>query len=190
MDVPILVAALMLLQAGALPRVALETDLGTITIEVDTGRAPATAANFLKYVDGGYYEGGRFFRTVRMDNQPASPVKIEVVQAEASPGAVAEKGEPAPIRLERTRDTGLRHVDGTVSMARDGPDTATHSFFICIGDQPSLDFGGRRNPDGQGFGAFGRVVEGMEIVRRIQQMPAVQQSLSTPVQILSARRVN
>ena len=85
------------------------------------------------------------------------------------------------------RATGLRHLDGTLSMARDGPDTATGDFFICIGDQPELDFGGRRHPDGQGFAAFGRVVRGMDVVRAIQAAPADAQHLTPPVRILSAR---
>ena len=76
------------------------------------------------------------------------------------------------IRHETTRETGLRHLDGVISMARMGPGTANTEIFICIGDQPELDFGGKRNPDGQGFGAFGRVVEGMEVVRRIQAKEA------------------
>jgi peptidyl-prolyl cis-trans isomerase A (cyclophilin A) len=166
--------------------VVLRTGLGEIEIEVDPVRAPATAANFLRYVDGGRYDGGRFHRTVRLDNQPGKTVLIEVVQAGASPEPARPDFEP--IRLERTRDTGLRHRDGTVSMARDGPDSATSDFFVCIGDQPELDFGGKRNPDGQGFAAFGRVVRGMDVVRRIQRAPADGQALTPPVSILSARR--
>ena len=73
-------------------------------------------------------------------------------------------------------------------MARDGPDTATSDFFICIGDQPSLDQGGLRNPDGQGFAAFGRVVSGMDVVRAIQASPADGQHLTPPVTIRSVRR--
>ncbi|HEY7516095.1 MAG TPA: peptidylprolyl isomerase [Vicinamibacteria bacterium] len=156
-----------------------------MTIEVDD-RAPKTAANFLRYVDDGRYDGGRFHRTVRLDNQPGKNVLIEVVQAGVNP-TLARKDYP-PIALERTKDTGLRHLDGTVSMARDGPDSATSDFFICIGDQPELDFGGRRNPDGQGFAAFGRVVSGMDVVRRIQRSPADGQSLTPPVPITSASR--
>jgi peptidyl-prolyl cis-trans isomerase A (cyclophilin A) len=167
--------------------VVLRTSLGDVEIEVDEARAPATAANFLRYVDGGHYEGGRFHRTVRLDNQPGKTVLIEVVQAGANPTPARPGFQP--IRLERTRDTGLRHRDGTVSMARAEPDSATSDFFVCIGDQPELDFGGKRNPDGQGFAAFGRVVAGMDVVRRIQLAPADGQTLTPPVAILSARRV-
>ena len=74
-------------------------------------------------------------------------------------------------------------------MARDGPDTATSDFFICVTDQPSLDFGGQRNPDGQGFAAFGRVLKGMNVVRRIQLSRAHGQRLAPPVRIVSIRRL-
>ena len=164
--------------------VVIETSLGTIEAEIDTIHAPVTAANFLKYVDAGKYDGGRFHRTVKPDNQPNNDVKIEVIQAGRSPGS---KGFPS-IPLERTSATGLLHRDGTISMARDGLDTATSDFFICIGDQPSLDFDGKRNPDGQGFAAFGRVVKGMDVVRKIQAAPVTAQNLTPPVRILKIHR--
>ena len=172
--------------ASQLPRVIVDTELGEIEIEVDTVRAPRTAANFLKYVDAGMYDGGRFHRTVRLDNQPNNAVKIEVIQAGAS-GARLREFFP-PIELERTNVTKLTHADGAVSMARSGPDTARDGFFICIGSQPELDFGGKRNADGQGFAAFGRVVRGMDVVRKIQAAPAEEQNLRPPVLIVRARR--
>ena len=174
--------------AQTLPRVVVETELGEIEIEVDTVRAPITAANFLKYVDGGFYDGGRFHRTVTVnpDNQPNNSVKIEVIQASASATRVRELFPP--IALERTSVTKLTHADGVVSMARTDPDTARDQFFICIGNQPELDFGGKRNPDGQGFAAFGRVVRGMDVVKKIQAAPANGQALMPPVRIIRARR--
>ena len=172
-------------RAQELPRVVIKTELGDIEAEVDTIHAPITAANFLRYVDLGFYRFGRFHRTVRADNQPADKVKIGVIQAGLD--SLRVKDFPA-IKLERTKLTGLRHKDGTLSMARDGPDTATSDFFICIGDQPALDFGGKRNPDGQGFAAFGRVVLGMDVVQKIQSAPAQGQALQPPVAILSVAR--
>jgi peptidyl-prolyl cis-trans isomerase A (cyclophilin A) len=168
-------------------RVLLRTDKGDIEVEVDVARAPATAANFLRYVDGRCYDAGRFHRTVRGDNQPKDKVKIAVIQAGIDPARM--KDEFAPIKLERTSRTGLRHSDGAISMARDGPDTATSDFFICVGDQPDLEFGGKRNPDGQGFATFGRVVKGMDIVKAINVADADGQDLKPPIKILSARRV-
>jgi len=168
-------------------RVRLTTDLGDIDLEIDAAHAPVTAANFLRYVDAGRYDGGRFHRTVRPDTETRKDVPIEVVQAGVAPGQ--EDLDFPPIPLERTNATGLAHRDGTLSMARAEADTATSDFFICLGDQPALDFGGQRNPDGQGFAAFGRVVAGMEVVRKIQQSPAKGQSLAPPVLIRSARRL-
>ena len=167
-------------------RVVIETEMGAVELEVDAGRAPVTAANFLRYVDGGHYDGGTFFRTVHAENQPNDSIRIAVIQGGRDPDAEAA---PFPaIALERTSETGLMHVDGAISMGRTGPDTATHSFFICIGDQPSLDFGGMRNPDGQGFAAFGRVVEGMDVVRAIHMAPYEAQQLTPPVRIERAYR--
>src|SRR5258708_2205071 len=162
-----------------LSRVLIVTEKGDIEVELDAAKAPITVANFLKYVDGKFYQSGRFHRTVKPDNQPDNKVKIEVIQAGINPARA--KDELAPIPLERTRDTKLLHKNGALSMARDAPDTATSDFFICIGDQPELDFGGKRNPDGQGFAAFGRVVKGMDVVKKIQNAPAKGQDLSPPV---------
>jgi len=161
--------------------ITIHTAVGEIEVDLDAEHAPNTTANFLRYLDAGYYNGGRFHRTVTMKNQPDKKIKIEVIQAGANP-KFAKKDFP-PIKIERTKQTGLKHVDGTISMARDGADSATSDFFICIGNQPELDFGGKRNPDGQGFAAFGRVTKGLDVVRKIQKMPAKDQSLTPPVAI-------
>lgn len=166
-------------------RVALTTELGDIVLQLDAEHAPVSTANFLKYVNGGFYTNGIFHRTVKPDNQPQNNIKIEVVQAGINPER--EKESFPPIALERTTKTGLKHLDGTLSMARSEPDSATSDFFICIGDQPELDFGGKRNPDGQGFAAFGKVVRGMDIVRKIQASPADGQKLTPPIKILNAK---
>lgn len=175
------------LTAGAAqnPRVVIETEKGAIVVEVDLARAPVTAANFLCYVDAGLYDGSTFHRTVTLANQPRDAVRIEVIQG----GQLAGKRELPPIAHETTATTGLRHLDGVISMARDKPGTAASSFFFCINDQPELDFGGRRNPDGQGFAAFGRVVAGMDVVRTIQGLPAEGQQLEPAVGIIRVRRL-
>ena len=163
--------------------VRITTTLGIIEAELDAAHAPLTVVNFLKYVDAGRYTGGQFRRTVtrQPDNQPNNLVKIEVIQGGVNP-EFAEK-DWAPIALERTSVTGLKHLDGTLSMARAALDSATSDFFICVGDQPALDFGGMRNPDGQGFAAFGHVTKGLEIVRKIQASPAEGQKLTPPIKI-------
>jgi peptidyl-prolyl cis-trans isomerase A (cyclophilin A) len=166
----------------------IETPAGSIELELYPNEAPITVANFLHYVDLGLYDGGIVHRTVTMENQPNNDVKIEVIQGGINPGRRDEIG--AKIPLERTSETGLRHLDGVISMGRSEPDSADSEFFICIGDQPELDFGGRRNPDGQGFGAFGRVTNGMDVVRAIQKAPHEEQRLTPPVQIQQIRRLN
>jgi cyclophilin family peptidyl-prolyl cis-trans isomerase len=170
------------------PRVLIQTAIGDIEVELDAKQAPVTTKNFLRYTLDGFYSDGVFFRTVTMSNQPDDEVKIEVIQAQADPAREDEAF--APIALERTHETELRHVEGAISMGRSGPDSATHHFFICVSDQPELDFGGKRNPDGQGFAAFGRVVNGMDVVRRIHESPAEGQNLTPPIRIQRAVRVH
>ena len=148
--------------------VVLETELGEITIEVYEEQAPISSGSFLDHVDGGYFEGGAFWRTVTKANDNGSPI-IEVIQG----GVIGEVTDLPTVAHESTRDSGILHEDGIVSLGRSDPGTASGaSFFICIGDQPALDFGATRNPDRQGFAAFGRVVDGMDVVRAIHRREA------------------
>ncbi|MDR1814874.1 MAG: peptidylprolyl isomerase [Tannerella sp.] len=168
------------------PQVIIKTAMGDIVAEIYTDKAPVTATNFLKLTDKGVYNQGNasFYRVVRLDNQPNSPVKIEVIQ-----GGLNERDSEAAIAHETTDKTRIRHTDGVLSMARSKPGTASSEFFICIGDQPELDFGGKRNPDGQGFAAFGKVIEGMDVVRKIQSLKDDAQYLVEKVPVLSITRV-
>ena len=162
--------------------VIISTELGDITIELYPDKAPVTVANFIRYIEENRFKGATFYRVVTQDNQPDNDVKIEVIQ-----GGLFEDNHPQalpPIKHETTQQTGIRHLDGTISMARYGPGTATSEFFICIGNQPSLDYGGNRNTDGQGFAAFGRVVKGMDVVKKIQQQPEKEQYLKPRIKIL------
>lgn len=171
--------------------VVVETAIGTIDLALECGRAPISSGDFLKYVDRRLFDGGAFYRTVRPDDDPG-PVKIDVIQG----GVTDEKKRLPPVIHEPTSRTGLRHRDGTVSLARRSPGTGSAAaFFICVGDQPELDFGGKRNPDGQGFAAFGRVVRGMDVVRTIWKLKtggplgsSLAQTIAHPVPILRVRR--
>jgi len=175
-------------------QVSMQTPYGPILMVLDLDRAPISAGAFLACVDAKAYDGGSFTRVVNPGNDHGVPV-ISVVQGGTRDGAPTG----ATVAHETTQQTGLRHLDGVVSLPRGGVGTATGAgFFICIGDQPGLDFGAPRNPDAQGFAAFGRVTEGMEVVRRIWGMKAdgpsdsaytKGQMLQPPVPILTVKRV-
>ena len=187
-------AALSRSKGKAPTAVELTTDAGTIVIAIRSRQAPASSAAFLAQVRGKRYDGGSFFRTVRPDTERTQP-PIQVVQA-----GVTDSGAPVaegPIPHEDTARTGLRHIDGAVSLPR-GPigTTSATSFFISVGAHPALDFGGKRNADGQGFAVFGQVICGMDVVRKIHGLPvggaspAPQmegQMLAPPVVIRQAR---
>jgi peptidyl-prolyl cis-trans isomerase A (cyclophilin A) len=165
--------------------IIIRTELGDIYTRLDLRSAPVTSLNFLHYTDAGLFDGTCFYRVVRMDNQPKDSVKIEVIQGGRYENE--DKGFP-PILHESTNLTGIRHKNGTISMARTKPGSATSEFFICVGDQPELDFGGKRNPDGQGFAAFGKVTKGMDVVKRIHSVYSAGQYLEKPVLISEIRR--
>lgn len=192
----ITLATLLLLLANTVSaqvRVLMSTSEGNIEIELYTSSASVTAGNFLALVDDEQFDGASFYRVVSSENDRGSPL-IDVIQGGLGPRA----SEFQSIDHETTEQTGILHTDGVISMARGDVGTASTEFFIILGDQPSLDFGGTRNPDGQGFAAFGKVVNGMDVVRTIQNLPADGASdseytdgqiLTDPVTIISIRRI-
>jgi peptidyl-prolyl cis-trans isomerase A (cyclophilin A) len=163
-------------------KIIIKTECGDMTLELYPDQAPITVENFLAYIRKGVYKDSSFYRQVTPLNQPDNPIPISVIQ-----GGIGMEDDPRkriPIALETTQQTGLRHLDGTISMSRFAPGTSNSEFFICIGDQPELDFGGRRNADGQGFSAFGRVIEGMDVAKKIHACPVKGQWFEPPVRIL------
>lgn len=189
----IVLAAMPPASAEETVHVQFDTTAGPILLELYPERAPVSVRNFLAYVDGGHYNGASFYRTVTFENDNGRPW-IEVIQG----GLDDAEGIMPPIEHESTADTGLTHENGTISMARGAVGTASSEFFICIGPQPALDHGADRNPDKQGFAAFGRVIRGLQTVRSIHQMEAdgaapseyvSGQILTTPVEITAARRI-
>ena len=166
--------------------ISMEAELGPIQLELYPDRAPITVSNFLRYVDENRYEDFHFYRVVHMENQPDNDVKIEVIQG----GLWFDKHpmELPTIIHETTYKTGIRHLNGILSMARLEPGTASSEIFICINDQPELDFGGKRNPDNQGFAAFGKVISGMDVIRKIQLLPETNQILDKVVKVNSIQR--
>ncbi len=165
------------------PHVEIRTRFGDIEVELYPSKAPKTAAAFLSYVDSGFYKKGSFYRVLTDDNQPSNAPKAELVQGGIWKTNHRKALSVAGIPHESTQQTGLLHTDGTISMARTTPGSATTEFFICMGDQPGFDYGGANNPDGQGYAAFGRVVKGMDVALRVYHQPENEQALDPQVLI-------
>ena len=178
------------LPAPALVNVLVHTTLGDIQLALEKDRAPLTTQNFLRYVDTRRYDGSDFYRAVKLDDEG----KYGLVQG-------GLKGNPKrvfkPIPHESPRVTGLSHVSGAISMARTDPGTATSDFFIVVGNLVSLD--GQPTGDDPGYAVFGHVVEGMDVVRQIMELPRATtgddgamkgQMIARPVKIVSVRRVD
>ncbi len=165
------------------PRIEVRTRIGNIEVELFPARAPQTVAAILSYIDSGLYKDASFYRVLNMGNQPSDAPKAELIQG----GLWNKKGVLRDllkgIPHESTGETGILHTDGVISLARQEPGTANTEFFICIGDQPGFDYGGENNPDKQGYAAFGKVIKGMDIVRRIYALPEEDQYFDPPVPI-------
>lgn len=175
------------------PIAVLETTQGIIEIEVYIDQAPISGADFMRYVENGYYNGEGFYRVVRADNDPLN-MGMSLIQG----GRLDSEPIPPLIEHELTSKTGLSNTEGVVSIARSEPGTGSAAyFFINIGDNSFLDYGGERNPDGQGYATFGKVISGMDVARKIQAMDAkglsgdnvtTGQILTIPVKITLAYR--
>lgn len=163
----------------------IKTSLGDIYIELYPEKASITVSNFMKYVDNDLFKNASFFRTCTPENEADRDIKIEVIQG----GDIAEEKLFAPIPIETTDQTKILHKNGTISMARSEPNTAQSNFFICINNQPELDFKGKRNPDGQGFAAFGQVTKGMDVVIQIQAQKNEGQMMPNPIVIYTIKRI-
>jgi peptidyl-prolyl cis-trans isomerase A (cyclophilin A) len=171
------------------PHISIRTEAGDIEIELYPGKAPKTVAAFLSYVDSGFYKNSYFYRVLNDDNQPSDAPKSELIQGGIWKTNYKKASSLAGIEHETTQQTGILHTDGTLSLARQEPGTATTEFFICVGDQPGFDYGGENNPDKQGYAAFGRVVKGMAVVRAIYKKDENNQSFEPPVLIVNIRRI-
>ncbi len=165
-------------------QVRVETALGDVEIELFEQQAPVSAGYFLADVRAERYDGSSFFRIVTLSNQSVERHRrIAVIQG----GLRHEREDLEPvIPHESTAMTGLRHLKGTVSLARFAPGAVYHSFFICLRDEPALDFGGARHPDGQGFAAFGRVSAGFDVVQRVYARAEAAEHLKNEIAIRRA----
>lgn len=171
------------------PHIEIQTSVGEIEVELYPEQAPKSVAAFLKNVEAGYYNNTSFYRVLSRDNQATDADKTELIQG----GLWGKKDKSnlniAGIPHETTQQTKLLHKDGTISFARLEPGTATTEFFICLGDQPSLDYGSESNPDKQGYAAFGKVVKGMDVVHTIYNRPETDQHFDNPIDIYDIVRL-
>jgi peptidyl-prolyl cis-trans isomerase A (cyclophilin A) len=165
------------------PHVEIQTDFGDIEIEVYPSKAPKSVAAFLSYVDSGLYKNGSFYRVLKEENQPSSAFKSELIQGGIWQTNSKKVSTLKGIPHETTQQSGILHLNGTVSLARTTPGTASSEFFICVGDQPSYDYGNNANPDKLGYAAFGRVVKGMDIVKMIHEQPENGEDFTPPITI-------
>jgi peptidyl-prolyl cis-trans isomerase A (cyclophilin A) len=170
------------------PVVEIETKYGNVEVELYASKAPKTVAAFLANVDKGLYKGASFYRVLNEDNQPSNAMKSKLVQGGIYKSNRSKDGIPL-IPHETTRQTGITHTNGVISMARLEPGTASTEFFICLGDQHGFDYGGANNEDGQGYAAFGKVIKGMEIVHKIYNQNESDQSFDPPIHIFNISRL-
>lgn len=171
------------------PIVVIETKFGDIKLELYPEKAPATVVAFLQNIDSGFFKNSSFYRVLRKDNQVTGAPHSYLIQGGIWQANPELKSRFKAITHEASNKTGILHKQGVISMARNEPGTATSEFFICVEDEPGFDYGGASNNNRQGYAAFGEVIEGMNVVKRIQQEPEDEQRFNPPVAILDIRRV-
>ena len=170
------------------PQLLIDTNYGEIEVELYPAKAPKTVAAFLSYVDSGFYTNSAFYRVVLAEGMS---VAANVGLIQGGIWQTNDRQHPAVpgIEHESTRQSGLSHTTGTLSLARTTPGTANTEFFICIGDQTQFDYGNSNPPDGEGFAAFGKVIKGMQVVRTIQQQRKQGESFTEKIIIREIRRM-
>lgn len=171
------------------PTIKIETYFGDIIVELYPEKAPQTVKAFLSYVDAGYYKNSSFYRVLKAEDQPSNSFKSDLIQGGIWQTDYKKQQSIAGIPLETTKETGLLHKDGFISLARTTPTSGNSEFFICIGDQPAYDYGGSANADGQGYAAFGKVIEGMKYVKQIQDQPDNATTFTPPIKIKNITRL-
>ena len=165
------------------PVVQIISPYGDVQIELYPAKAPKTVAAFISYIDSGYYKGSSFYRVIKAEDMPTD-YNDGLIQGGIWPLMKNIKG----IDHEPTSQTGLSHTNGIVSLARTGPGTATTEFFICIGDQAQLDAGRKGTGDGLGYAAFGKVIKGMDVVRKIQSESSTGENFRNKIPINNITR--
>jgi peptidyl-prolyl cis-trans isomerase A (cyclophilin A) len=171
------------------PTIEIQTNFGDIIVELYPEKAPKTVAAFLSYVDSGFYKNSSFYRVLKAEDQPSNSPKSDLIQGGIWQTDYKKQLKVPGIPHETTQQTGILHKDGVISLARTSPGTASTEFFICIGNQPAYDYGGNANPDKQGFAAFGKVIEGMDVVKQIHKQPDNETNFTPAIPIKNIKRL-
>lgn len=171
------------------PTIKIESIFGNIYVELYPDKAPKTVAGFLSFVDSGYFKNTSFYRILKREEQPSNAFKTDLIQGGLWETNLKLEQKIHGLPLETTKETGILHKTGVISLARSTPESGKTEFFICLGDQPVYDYGGEASNDKLGYAAFGKVVKGMDVVKKIHSQPYIGMAFETPVRIINIVRV-
>jgi peptidyl-prolyl cis-trans isomerase A (cyclophilin A) len=173
------------------PTIDIKTYFGDIIVELYPEKAPKTVAAFLSYVDSGYYKNTSFYRVLKKEDQSMNVAKTQLIQGGLWQTNFKKQQSIPGIPLETTKQTGILHQEGVISLARnEDPNSGNTEFFICMDDEPDYDYGGDASPDKRGYVTFGRVIDGMKYVKQIHEQPDYETNLRPPIKIINITRLN
>ncbi len=173
------------------PTIDIQTYFGDIIVELYPKKAPKTVAAFLSFVDSGYFKNTSFYRILTKDDESMNTFKTNLIQGGLWQTKLKLEQKLAGIPLETTRETGILHKAGVISLARaEEPNSGNTEFFICLDDEPAYDYGGEASPDKKGYVTFGKVISGMKYVKQIHSQPEFETNFMPPVKIINIKRLN
>ena len=172
------------------PTIDIETYYGDIIVELYPKKAPKTVAAFLSYVDSGFYKNTSFYRVLKKEDQSMNVAKTQLIQGGLWQTNFKKQQTIPGIPLETTKQTGILHTEGVISLARnEDPNSGNTEFFICMDDEPDYDYGGDASPDKKGYATFGKVIEGMKYVKQIHAQPDFETNFKPPIKIINIKRL-
>lgn len=173
------------------PTIDIETNFGDIIVELYPKKAPKTVAAFLSYVDSGYFKNTSFYRVLKKEDQAMNVAKTQLIQGGLWQTKLKKQQSIPGIPLETTKETGILHTSGVISLARnEDPNSGNTEFFICMDDEPDYDYGGDASPDKKGYVTFGKVISGMKYVKQIHSQPDFETNFRPPIKIINIKRLN
>lgn len=172
------------------PTIDIETYYGDIIVELYPEKAPKTVAAFLSYVDSGYYKNTSFYRVLKREDQAMNVDKADLIQGGLWQTKFKKQQTIPGIPLETTKQTGILHAEGVISLARnEDPNSGNTEFFICMDDEPDYDYGGDASPDKKGYVTFGKVIDGMKYVKQIHEQPDFETNFTPSIKIINIKKL-